>query len=188
MFVSPLGSLKPNKQGVRSPPLTNTHRHARMHARTNTSRHTCSCTLQCMGSLIERPVYFGCEFWCPAGTWDWWTGRAVQQTADPHTETHTRCARLRRLPATSHKERQRRKGRTKCVWEGETARVDEDVRKWRKRVVIAFKKGWNSWVRGRKATLIRRRKWIYLNIFINFSRQFKSATFAFEPVTETNDH
>ena len=133
VFVSPLGSMRLNKQGVRWAPHTHTHtlthkrRRVHMHARANTSKHTPAHTLQPMGPLIARPVYFGCEFGCPAGTWDWWTGRAVQQTADTHTQRHTHavpgthCARLRRLPATSHKERQRQRseGRVECAQGGE---------------------------------------------------------------------
>lgn len=161
VFVSPLGSMRLNKQGVRSAPHTYTHTHGRghihMHAYTNTSKHTSANTHQPMGSLIVRPVYFGCEFGCPAGTWDWWTDRAVQQTRiqrHTHAVPVIHCARLQRLPATSHKDRQRQRkeGRTKCAWvyvgRRKIAGAEKDVEKKRKRrnwllitrVVMVFKR------------------------------------------------
>lgn len=152
VFASPLGSMKRNKQGVWLPPCTPTCR--QVHAFTYTSRHTYWNMLQSMGSLTERPVYFGCKFWCPAGTWDGWTGRAVQQTADTHSARHDEPGWIVcQLQATKTGKGERAgQSVSKCVWE------EKNSKSGQRREGCSCLKGWYSTGRGTKVVLICRKK------------------------------
>lgn len=124
VFVSPLASMRLNKKGVQSASRARTHTamntcmHSPERAHKHMHTYTCTHTHQPMG--LGPPVYFGCEFGCPAGTWDWWTGRAVGDSR--HTHTHSSRDALCQAamsasykPAHCYKEKQRRKGRIDCV-------------------------------------------------------------------------
>lgn len=131
LFVSPLSSMRLNRQGVRSA--------SRTHTQANT------LTLPPMGSLIAQPVYFGCEFGCPAGTWDWWTGRAVKQTADTHIQRNACCARdslCQAATSASYKATKRGRGRGERA--GRSVSEEKDWAKWWRR---------NKWVTFRKTTV-----------------------------------
>lgn len=121
VFVSPLASMRLTvirRASNRHHALAHTQPWTRACTHQNARTNTCTHTHQPMG--LGPPVYFGCEFGCPAGTWDWWTGRAVGDSR--HTHTHSSRDALCQAamsasykPAHCYKKRQRRKGRIDCV-------------------------------------------------------------------------
>lgn len=125
VFVSLFGSMRLLISRVSDQHLTHTNTRKYMHVRTHAQTHFCT-RVSAHGLIDSAASLF----------WLWVSGAQLvletgglaelcsrQQThiqRHTHAVPGTHCARLQRLPATSHKERQRqrRKGRTKCVWEG----------------------------------------------------------------------